>query len=119
MADQNIQVTVAIQIPKSGNRIFTNIRQVPSGIAPPRGGVIIPQIFPCLGIPIRSPYAAENVPEDADLVVILTEWPEVKELDLDKLKSAMKCPVVVDGRNVFEPAEIRAKGFDYHCIGRL
>ena len=54
----------------------------------------------------------------ADLLLILTDWPEVKKLDLDKLKDAMKCPVIVDGRNVFDPAAVRAKGFTYHSIGR-
>ncbi len=54
----------------------------------------------------------------ADLLLILTDWPEVKQLDLDKLKDAMKCPVIVDGRNVFDPAAVRAKGFTYHSIGR-
>jgi UDPglucose 6-dehydrogenase len=55
---------------------------------------------------------------DADLLLILTDWPEVKKLDLDKLKSVMKCPVIVDGRNIFDPATVRAKGFTYHSIGR-
>ncbi len=57
--------------------------------------------------------------KDADLLLILTEWPEVKSLDLDRLKKVMKCPVIVDGRNVFDPANIRAKGFTYHSVGRL
>ena len=55
---------------------------------------------------------------DADLVLILTDWPQVKKLDLDKLKSVMKCPVIVDGRNVFDPKTVRAMGFTYHSIGR-
>ena len=55
---------------------------------------------------------------DADLVLILTEWDAVKKLDLQKLKSVMACPVIVDGRNVFNPEEIRALGFTYHSVGR-
>ena len=54
----------------------------------------------------------------ADLLLILTDWPQVKNLDLDQLKSVMKCPVIVDGRNMFDPAAVRAKGFTYHSIGR-
>jgi UDPglucose 6-dehydrogenase len=55
---------------------------------------------------------------DADLLLILTEWPEVKALDLDKLKGVMKCPVIIDARNVFDPAAVRAKGFTYTSVGR-
>ena len=54
----------------------------------------------------------------ADLLLILTDWPQVKNLDLDQLKSVMKCPVIVDGRNMFDPAAMRARGFTYHSIGR-
>lgn len=56
--------------------------------------------------------------KDADLLLILTEWPEVKAMDLERLKSVMRCPVVVDGRNVFEPKVMRQLGFTYHCVGR-
>jgi UDPglucose 6-dehydrogenase len=54
----------------------------------------------------------------ADVLLILTDWPQVKKLDLDQLKSVMKCPVIVDGRNVFDPKVVRSKGFTYHSIGR-
>ena len=56
--------------------------------------------------------------KDADLVLILTEWDAVKNIDLAKLKSVMACPVIVDGRNTFDPATVRAAGFTYHSIGR-
>jgi len=56
--------------------------------------------------------------KDADLLLILTEWDAVKQVDLEKLKSIMSCPVIVDGRNIFNPEEIRAKGFTYHSVGR-
>ena len=55
---------------------------------------------------------------DADLVLILTEWDAVKQMDLQKLKSMMACPVVVDGRNVFKPEAMRAAGFTYLSVGR-
>jgi UDPglucose 6-dehydrogenase len=54
----------------------------------------------------------------ADAVLLLTEWPAVKDMDLDALKEAMSCAVVIDGRNVFDPAEMQAKGFVYHSVGR-
>jgi len=56
--------------------------------------------------------------KDADLVLILTEWDAVKKLDLQRLKSVMACPVIVDGRNVFDPEAVRALGFTYHSVGR-
>lgn len=56
--------------------------------------------------------------KDADLLLILTEWPEVKNMDMNQLKSVMKCPVIVDGRNLFDPVDMRNRGFTYHCVGR-
>jgi UDPglucose 6-dehydrogenase len=54
----------------------------------------------------------------ADLLLILTEWPEVENIDLDAVKKAMQCPVIIDGRNVFDPADMQARGFTYHSVGR-
>jgi len=54
----------------------------------------------------------------ADAAVLLTDWPQLKELDLEKAKAAMRCPIFVDGRNMFEPAAMRERGFIYHCLGR-
>ncbi|MDR0993461.1 MAG: UDP-glucose/GDP-mannose dehydrogenase family protein [Verrucomicrobiota bacterium] len=56
--------------------------------------------------------------KDADLLLILTEWSEVKNMDLQKLKNVMASPVIVDGRNIFHPEEIRSLGFTYHSVGR-
>ncbi|MBP7830894.1 MAG: UDP-glucose/GDP-mannose dehydrogenase family protein [Kiritimatiellae bacterium] len=60
----------------------------------------------------------EECVKDADLALILTEWSQIGELGPERLRSLMKCPVVVDGRNMFDPNEMRAKGFAYHCVGR-
>jgi len=54
----------------------------------------------------------------ADAVVILTEWNSYRALDLGRMKVKMKQPVMVDLRNVYRPAEIRAAGFTYTSIGR-
>lgn len=54
----------------------------------------------------------------ADCLVVLTEWDEFKELDLKRVKKLLAQPVVVDGRNVYDPAKMRALGFRYHSIGR-
>ena len=62
-----------------------------------------------------DPYAAAT---DAHVVVLCTEWDEFRELDLDKLKSVMRYPVFVDGRNVFDPADMARRGFTYSSMGR-
>jgi UDPglucose 6-dehydrogenase len=54
----------------------------------------------------------------ADAVVIVTEWDAFRAIDLDRLKSVVKAPVLVDLRNVYDPAEARAKGFAYTSVGR-
>jgi UDPglucose 6-dehydrogenase len=54
----------------------------------------------------------------ADVLVIATEWNQFRGLDPDRLRGAMKDPVIVDLRNVYEPETMRAKGFRYTCIGR-
>jgi len=56
--------------------------------------------------------------EGADAVLILTDWPEIKQMDLDQLKKKMKCPIILDGRNLFNPSMMASKGFTYHCIGK-
>jgi UDPglucose 6-dehydrogenase len=54
----------------------------------------------------------------ADAMVIVTEWVQYRALDLDRLKSAMKQPVVVDLRNVYRPEDMAAHGFIYESVGR-
>ena len=54
----------------------------------------------------------------ADAVVIVTEWDQFRALDLQRLKDVLRRPVLVDLRNVYQPADLRAKGFDYSSVGR-
>ncbi|TSB48368.1 UDP-glucose dehydrogenase family protein [Alkalicoccobacillus porphyridii] len=56
--------------------------------------------------------------KEANAVVILTDWKEFKEIDLDVLKSKVTDPILIDGRNVFDPVEMREKGFYYDSVGR-
>lgn len=56
--------------------------------------------------------------QGADLLLILTDWPQVKALDIAELKKRMNVPVIIDGRNIFDPATIRKAGFTYHSVGR-
>lgn len=62
-----------------------------------------------------DPYA---LAAGCDAVMVVTEWNEFKQLDLDRLKSALKSPVVYDGRNIYDPVVMKGKGFRYRAIGR-
>src|SRR5438477_10966977 len=62
-----------------------------------------------------SPYGAAT---GADAVALVTEWNEFKFLNLERLRSVMRRPLVFDGRNVWEPERMRRLGFEYHSIGR-
>jgi UDPglucose 6-dehydrogenase len=54
----------------------------------------------------------------ADAAVIVTEWAELKDLAREEVRAAMAHPLIVDGRNLLDPAEARAAGFVYESIGR-
>ena len=54
----------------------------------------------------------------ADCLVLVTEWKQFKALDLKRLKSIMSTPILVDGRNLFDPNKMRKTGFRYVSIGR-
>ena len=75
-----------------------------------RARAIIPEID------YRSdPYA---VADDADALVIVTEWNEFRNLDLKRIGKSMRRPVLIDGRNIYDPATMRELGFTYRGIGR-
>jgi UDPglucose 6-dehydrogenase len=54
----------------------------------------------------------------AEAIVLVTEWPEFAEIDLAKLKKVMREPLLLDGRNFFEPISVREAGFIYEGVGR-
>ena len=54
---------------------------------------------------------------DADCLVLVTEWPEFKFPNFNIVRKLLKEPIVFDGRNIYELAEMRRKGFTYYCIG--
>ena len=62
-----------------------------------------------------GPY---EVAEGADALVILTEWDQFRALDIDRVRAAMRAPVVIDLRNIYRPDELRARGFRYISVGR-
>ena len=56
--------------------------------------------------------------DQADAVVLMTEWNQYRALDLNELKKRLKAPVFIDLRNVYKPAQMRAAGFTYYGVGR-
>jgi UDPglucose 6-dehydrogenase len=62
-----------------------------------------------------NPY---DLAEGCDALVLMTEWNEFKHLDLGRLRSIMRTPVMVDGRNVYEPRTMLEAGFLYRGVGR-
>lgn len=58
------------------------------------------------------------VAEGCDALVVATEWPEFKKLDLDRARKALTHPILFDGRNLFDPAEMEKLGFIYKSVGR-
>ncbi len=60
----------------------------------------------------------EQAVQDADAVLILTDWPEFAKLDLSKLRKVLRYPIVIDGRNLYDPAVMQENGFTYLSVGR-
>jgi len=67
---------------------------------------------------VRFCKDAYEVAKNSDCLVLATEWNEFKELDFKRIKSLMKQPILVDGRNIYDPAEMKRIGFTYVGIGR-
>lgn len=64
---------------------------------------------------ISNSYGAA---EDADLLIVVTEWNEFRQLDLEKIKDLMKSPNLIDGRNIYDPSKMKELGFTYLGVGR-
>lgn len=72
---------------------------------------LMPEVTMC-----NDPYAAI---EGADVVTIVTEWDAFRALDLDKIKQIANQPVLVDLRNIYDPQDVRAHGYEYISVGRV
>jgi UDPglucose 6-dehydrogenase len=80
--------------------------------------------------PVAMPEARHCLPEieyaedeyaaiaGADALVIITEWNQFRALDMEKVKSLLKEPKIADLRNIYEPEDMRALGFEYVGVGR-
>ncbi len=67
---------------------------------------------------VRMAGSAYEALDGADAVAIVTEWDAFRALDFARMKQALKAPVVVDLRNIYEPADMRSRGFAYTSVGR-
>ncbi|MBV9849800.1 MAG: UDP-glucose 6-dehydrogenase, partial [Armatimonadetes bacterium] len=71
-------------------------------------------VFPQIGYGAN----AYEVASGADALVVVTEWNEFKTLDFERLAGLMARPLILDGRNLWDPERLRRLGFEYHSIGR-
>lgn len=61
---------------------------------------------------------AYSVAKDSDILIVLTEWGEFRQLDLQKIKNLMRNAIILDGRNIYDPKKAREMGFIYRGVGR-
>ena len=67
---------------------------------------------------IEYAKSAYEAAKDAEALLIATEWDEFRKLDWDKIRDAMARPLIVDGRNLLSPQEMKDRGFEYRSFGR-
>ena len=67
---------------------------------------------------LRYATSVQDAALDADALLILTDWEEFARLDLDKLHAALRYPIVIDGRNLYDPKTMTKHGFTYLSVGR-
>jgi UDPglucose 6-dehydrogenase len=79
-------------------------------VAEDRAGELLPAVDLC--------DSASGALEGADAAILVTEWPEFRDLDWKEIAGRMANPLLVDGRNFLDPAAMRAAGFTYEGIGR-
>jgi UDPglucose 6-dehydrogenase len=71
-----------------------------------------------LGKGVKFCKDAYQVAKDSDCLLIVTEWSEFKDLDFKRIKKLMRQPIIVDGRNIYDPKDMKMLGFKYAGIGR-
>ncbi len=76
------------------------------------------QVFPATPGQITYCDSAYDVARGAQALLLLTEWEEFRQLDLTRLRDLMEVPVLVDGRNIYDPAAAHQAGFEYISVGR-
>ncbi len=76
------------------------------------------EVFPDNPPQITYAQSFYEAAEEANALLIVTEWDEFKDMNLQKVKEVMTNPIIIDGRNIFDPSKIRELGFEYYSIGR-
>jgi UDPglucose 6-dehydrogenase len=76
------------------------------------------RVFPQMAGQLTYSTSAYDAARGAHALLLLTEWPEFRDLDLARLRSLMEVPVLVDGRNLFDPGAAWQAGFEYFAMGR-
>jgi UDPglucose 6-dehydrogenase len=79
-------------------------------VAMDNAGELIPEVTFCA--------TAYDVAKEADALLVVTEWNEFKQLNWEKIRGFMRQPIVIDGRNLYDPDEMAARGFVYWGVGR-
>ena len=62
--------------------------------------------------------SVEEALEEAHICFVFTEWPQIKQITPAQFKEKMHTPLVYDGRNLYDPEQMKAAGVEYYCIGR-
>ncbi len=71
-----------------------------------------------LGETISYSKKSYDALKDCDALIVMTEWNEFRRPDFDRIKASLKRPLIIDGRNIYEPRKMKEMGFEYHSIGR-
>lgn len=79
--------------------------------------VAIKEVHKYIDAPVTYTEDEYAALEQADALMLLTEWREFRLPDWDKMKELMKTPLIFDGRNIYNAKELESIGFEYHCIG--
>jgi UDPglucose 6-dehydrogenase len=82
----------------------------------PKGNEKVQELNLCPGVQLAN--SALEAVQDAETLVLATEWPDFGNVDLTEVRRRMHTPIVFDGRNLFDPATMRDLGFHYYGIGR-
>ncbi len=82
----------------------------------PKGNERVQELNLCPGV--RLANSALEAVQDAETLVLATEWPDFGNVDLTEVRRRMHTPIVFDGRNLFDPTTMRDLGFQYYAIGR-
>ena len=71
-----------------------------------------------LGDAVRYAESSYDALAGADALVIVTDWNEYRHPSFERMRDALKAPIIVDGRNLYDPGRLRSLGFQYFAIGR-